>query len=336
MATQLYNEEIKTEFLDSIDLGDGSIKTYTNTLRAANFTERILDKDLYDFTLSEIEDVINSKNPFKIETVKNHVSVIRRYIQWAIDKELRGNNTNPLHTVTDNWLESLVDKDRRIAYTMNEMKGFISKMVNAQDRAIFQLILNGAWGKAASEITDFTIHDIDADNNKITLGKGTDHERKVKVDEGVIKDLLDAHEQHMYIFNNGKKSAKMYRQEAQLKYSDYVLKNIISKREEQSEQVAKNTVYIRIRKVKESLKLEPLTAQTVRYTGMLYYANKYLETHDELDDKIIDWIGKRFGIHSSVATHTQSAKRIVVANTVNLENLERYYGESEEELEQVK
>lgn len=326
--SELYNEDIKHKFLNTLH-EEGTKRTYTRTLKDAYFTEKILKKDLYNFSLSEVEDVIKTKQPFRIESVKNRSSVLRRYIQWAIDNGHRDNKINPLEGVTDEWYENLLDTKRRIAYTKEEIDNILSKTVNAQDKALIALVFEGAWGKSSSELLDLKEDDIDWDHNQVLLGKNTEKERVIDIPQEVTQILFDAKQQYEYLYNNGVKKSSRSATSGNLKHTDYILKHVLTAHTENKDRVAANTIATRLRGLKEVLRLEPFTAQNIRYSGMLYYGYKLKQERGQITGEELDMIGTKFGIHDMDIKGTQSSKRLIVSSIVNDENLEKYYGEDE-------
>lgn len=80
----LFNKSIKEEFL--MGYSSDTRKTYIRILDHTYEAEVAKNRDLYDFTKLEIEDVLFSLNPLTRSSSQSNGRIISAYINWTIEK----------------------------------------------------------------------------------------------------------------------------------------------------------------------------------------------------------------------------------------------------------
>src|SRR5699024_7115716 len=100
--------------------------------------ELLYQKDLYAFTLEQIEDVMRNINPTTMNSAANNKSRINNYVSWAITTGRRTNNINPIHGLGRDWERKFVDKGIKRILTENELNNIVNNLYNPQDQALVQ------------------------------------------------------------------------------------------------------------------------------------------------------------------------------------------------------
>src|SRR6185312_3191278 len=92
--TLLYNNEIKQKFLNEIENPDNRL-IVEYTLRNASKTEVDRDKDLFDMSIEEIEDIMYSLACSTATSAYNNATRLDEYIAWAAEHGYRASNITP-------------------------------------------------------------------------------------------------------------------------------------------------------------------------------------------------------------------------------------------------
>lgn len=322
----LYNEEIKNRYLDTLK-NDETKDAYRHGLALASVTESIEGKDLYNFNLSQIADVIKNKQPFRLGLVHTRASVIRQYIDWAIENGYRDNSLNPLDSVTNDWYNSLVDTKRKMMFTEEEITEIINQTANFQDRATIRLIFEGAWGSALSELSNLRMEDVNNDTNEITLENSKGEKRTIKVSDTAIELIHEANEQRFYKPDNGEgKTVRHGYIERELREFGYVFKNTSDPRTADAGKVSPHTFYNRIISIKNYLGEEELSPTSIRKSGIMKLAHDLYLKNGKLDRHEVDVIGEQFGMRKIKNNGSEYHNKTAMREMISAETLMRYYG----------
>jgi hypothetical protein len=92
----VFNHELKSKYLEGKK--ELTRKQYQLFYNKTEVYEQELGKDLMDFTLEEILNMINNIQPKNDSQEKVYRSFVSGYINWTIDQGLRSNNVNPLYS----------------------------------------------------------------------------------------------------------------------------------------------------------------------------------------------------------------------------------------------
>lgn len=227
MANMMYNEEIKERFLDTYENEDTK-STIRYTFYKTFIDENALDKDLYDFNLQEISNVIRNHSPRSNSVAKSIGAFISQYITWAIEEaNLRKSNIHPMKALERDFYDSLVDKKTKIHYSEKELIDIVEKLDNAQDQALLFLWFEaGISGKDFSEIRNLTYYDIDWNNNLLTIKDEVGETRTLEVSDRCMRYLERAYKQETYLLYQKDGIIK----EMPLMQGDYIFRNTDSRR----------------------------------------------------------------------------------------------------------
>jgi integrase len=316
--SQYYNNEIKEKYLDTYEnksTRDVMSSVFVKSLEI----EKQLEKDLYDFSIDEIKDVLYNLDASTGNSIRSSGSYIKYYIDWAIKNELRG-NLNPLRYNPPSWYNQFIDKSKKILFSEEEINDMISHLVNAQDSIILQLVFfEGLEGDSLSELLDLRREDIDFENNTLKLA-----DRTVKVSEKSISLINAALREDVYLLKNGE--AKGWKKEAPLLQNDYVIRSTQGKAIN-LEKADKHLVYRRIATISEYFDYKYLNIKNISKSGMLKMAKDLYLRDGELDKKQLDEIAEKFDTPKAKVGDVMLNNYYALKEFINMENIEKLYPE---------
>lgn len=321
--SSLYNEEVKEAFLKQYT-NEATRETYEYILKKVKPTEEIKEKDLYEFTGDELEDVFYDLEPFSIAASHTNFSVISRYIKWAIDKSLRSNNINPLREFEPSKLKEFVDDSKKVFVSEDELRELGKDLVNAQDEVIFRLAFEGVVGYQVSEILNLRKQDVNFETNELKLRDDKYGERTLHVSEECLRTIRQAINEEEYHLMNGLSTAKS--PVKKLISSDYVVRGVISGRVKYgNDRADRHTIYRRISKLKEIFEYPYLTIKNIERSGMLKMAKDLYVKNGKLENEELALIADRFNIAKVELHGKKDYNYSVLKRVVNLDNVTRLY-----------
>lgn len=268
----LYNAEQKKRYLK--DLTENTYITYLRVLKRASRLEERLEKDLYNFNLNEIEDLLSYLAPKTLQSAVASGSIIQNYIRWAISQDLRDDNLNPLDVMGGSEFYSrFVDKTNKLLVTDEELKDIIGDLENPQDSVIPMAIFEGIMGREYSELLNLTVNDVNQDESTVTLRNelknGEIETRIIKISDYLMSLLIRAANQKEYSQDNGNSNAKS--PIVELAESPYIIRSV-KRRATANEKADKHLVLRRLKNIGIWKGYKYLTAVNLRNSGMLYMA----------------------------------------------------------------
>ncbi|WDI05026.1 hypothetical protein PUW25_26010 (plasmid) [Paenibacillus urinalis] len=295
----LYNEDVKLKFLELMKkngCSENTLVTYKRVFLRASGLEKRFKTDLYDFTFEYIEKLLIKMNHTTLNSAISSISIIRSYIDWAIQNKYRKVPLSPLDVFTTKELAQRYKNKRvRVYFTHAEVQKFADSAVNAQDKALIWAMFHGICGNGMAELRNLTLYDIDQHNYKLTL-KDDDSERVIELisdeQKKLIDHLLKAHEQTHYLKGNGKSVAK--NPIGFLAKNNHVFRPMIrGDSSTASYHVLRNRL-VDISKINEEPQLtSPIS---LRYSGMLYMAYCEYQKHGALSLESIKRISDFYAI----------------------------------------
>jgi integrase len=320
---KLYNPEIKMDYLNTFDNEQSKI-TIAYILYKAKDIEEIYAKDLYEFDIEEIKNVLHNTNPLNRMIAKTNGLMISNYISWAIEKGLKKSNLNPLADKSVEWYEQFVDKSKKIFWSDEEIRNIIKKCVNAQDQVIIQLIFfEGVSGYALSELCNLHYYDVDWNNNIVRLKDDRYGERKIKMSDESIRIIKSAYQEEEYQKTNGHSDAK--NPIAKLIPSDYILKNIQSRRTKNHHGVDKHTIYRRLSTIGEYFNYPYFNAKNIQKSGMIYMAKELYLRDGKLEKEQLYEVAERFGVRKQKINGYEFYNTTLLKEFINAENIKDLY-----------
>ncbi|QNR65466.1 hypothetical protein IAQ67_16380 [Paenibacillus peoriae] len=319
---ELYNKDIKERFLS--ELRSTTKKNYELKLKRACKIEKRLGKDLYDFSLAEIEEVIYYLSPTKLNSAINYGSILRSYIDWACSHGLRKDKLNPLASIGGSkYFEKFVPQQTLIRD--DALRLALSQIASDRDIAIIQGVFEGIMGRKYSELLNLKMKDIDIEHKIAHLKNmgayGDIEERSIVISPFLVRALERANAETTYKSNLGAGSSK--RDEAKLKESDYIIKS------SKQDQVKSTLISQVVTKFAVKLNLPKLTPYDLRNSGMLYMAkNKYIEKKGKLDSSDINAICRHYNTTSKDGEIYFSTT--YTRDFLNVETIKRIYSDEVE------
>ena len=175
------NENFKEKFInDKSTITKGYTK---NAFNKCKDLEEYYNKDICNFTLDQIKQLLLTFNSTSVECLRVVTSVLRKYTQFMMENNLSIDNINHYDSVTTDILLQCVNKnvlnnkyiDREI------LLKYIDELPNASDGWVLLSIYEGVRGDMFSNVTFTNGDGIDHLNRKLTLFDGTKFEPSDKL-----------------------------------------------------------------------------------------------------------------------------------------------------------
>jgi integrase len=314
---ELYNEEVKEDFLSQKHFSEGTRVVYRRIFEKSRANEEVLNKDLYDFTRQEIEEVLHDLNPLTPPISQSNGRVISSYIIWWIDKN-KLNKINPLEAVGAEWFDRFVDKTKKLYFSYKEIKRIVDLCENAQDAVILLSYFEDIGGKDGSEIRNLKITDLDEDLNTVILREKGKTPRVHVISDELKKLIISASKQKTYIKKDGKMiEIDNIRPDIDLVENEYVVRNSLTRTDSLNSPVHSSVIYRRMKTLSESFGFPYLTGKNVLRSGIIYFAWKLLQQEGALGKEQYEKIAEKFRLKNWYT----------LKDFCNYETIEKLYGE---------
>ena len=154
---------------------ESSIKKYLYVILNENIAlaEKNKDKDLYDFSTSEIIDLINNTFITVKTGVKNqNFNIIKTYIDWAIERGLLVTGINPCDSITDNDFKISEKMAKNYYQTLDEFYDWLKELKCSNvDKALITLV---RYGVEIKETVKLQFKDINKEEKTIVIRNNND------------------------------------------------------------------------------------------------------------------------------------------------------------------
>jgi len=319
-----FNESHKEMYLK--DLSEKTYVSYARVLKRARYVEEQLGKDLYNFNVSEIEQLLTFMSPGSYSVSGGNINVIRTYIRWAIQQDLRVDNINPLDSViSDEFINKFIDTTNKKLFTEEEINTIVGGLQSFQDAAIIQCLFEGIMGHEYSEILNILKGDVDRDSTKLEVrnspASGPMERRVAEVSPKLMNLLYSAANETEYLKFNGMSNSKAQRIE--LIENEYVFRSV-KLRVVNYERASNHLVLRRIKSIREWYGYPHLTATGIKNSGMLKMARDLYVVNKTLTREDINKICKRFGANAIATTR-------LTKDFLNVDTIRSLYPEVDEE-----
>lgn len=289
---EMYNEDIKKQFLNRYE-GENTRNAYARIFYHSYLIEKSYDKDLYDFNIEEINDLIHSLNPLTKASVRTSASMIRTYIDWAIAR--RQNNLNPLDLVDSQWYDSFLNDDDMPYFTKDQIYQILNQCNNYQDAVIISLLFEGAGGKEVIELRNLKIGDVNQESNEVILYNEKKESRIIEVSEHCMRLILGAYNQTEYYKIRGEVDSDNSRfGGSDLIETGYIIKPVKT-RNTVFDAVSAHLIYQRLIGLSKYFDVPNLSkVKSIQLSGMIWMAKKLFERDGELGKEQYLEICKKF------------------------------------------
>lgn len=254
------------------------------------------DKPLHEFNREDILQVIGELNPLSIQSAITQLSVIKKYIDFAIANGFLTTGINFATLIKTQDIERVVNMQAMdLKYiTKEEVIDITDSLDNAVDAAFITLLFEGVKGEQLSEIVNLQKNDIDHENNMLELTDKDGNIRHKRVSTRTIGILQEASSQTEYLvrFDTSKRKLEFTKQ---LQNSNYVIRTTGTKYNAQTKY---RTLLAKLRSIRSEIGNPYLTATSIWESGMINYAKEIMEQNglDNLTTKhykeICRWAGK--------------------------------------------
>lgn len=319
MSEDLYNPVEKEEFLESIELDDVK-HLYNHLFARSKGAEMLYQKDLYAFTLEQLEDVMKNINPATMNSVANSKSRINHYITWAIRHGRRKNNINPLQGTDRDWGKKFIDSTVKRHLSDVELHDIVEGLHNAQDQALIQCIFEGIMGQGLSEILSMNYKNINWNNNIIKVYNSKDDDwREVTVSDKCMRYISNAYKQTTYLSEDTETEKEL------VEHHGNIFKNV-KWRSSRFPEVSRSNLVKRLYVIKEVYELEEFTALSINEAGRIklsvdLYKEKGKITKDELAI-----VGDHFNLSKIQVREYRYYDISKIKNYINSTNIRKLYG----------
>lgn len=285
---------IKEKYLET--LSESARNNCSYILAKAYRYEKMLDKDIYEFSWSELDSLIRMYSNQSLQTVYNNISYLRDYINYCIQEKLVQSNTNPLDSIggeedMKKYIDVRAAENKYI--TREQLDDIHEKLVNIRDCIILELLFNGF---TSEEVINLKLSDCNYETKTLTLTKCDGSTREINnISDYTIEMIKSTIEDDEYVFNNGIFEDNKFRPRGEsqaLVETGFVVKNTVSTK------FNKTSITNIVSRIKEWVDEPYMTPTTIRVSGMIDYA-KQIQTekgYKDLQKEDYEDINKRYGI----------------------------------------
>lgn len=294
---KLFNAEVKERYLKT--LNSSSQYMYRKVLEKIAVMERFYNKDVSNFIYEEYTKLLYSLNAKSLVSIGTQHSIIRNYIQFAVDNGAASPNRlvdNVAAMFTKDDLVQFIrhDAKQNQIISSEELDELIDLCYNPQDAALIQALREGIKGTSCTELINLKINDINPIGFIDLYDKDT--ERVITVSRKTIRLLIEAHKQDKYWRNNGesnnKKAPYFY-----LPKTEYIFKPT---GKNNYEQVNDQILRRRLKVVAEWYGNPFLNITNIWLSGIVEYAQKLMQKYnvDKLSTEHYKEICYKYGINT--------------------------------------
>lgn len=296
--------ETKIKYLTTVPASQ--VNGICRIFNAVRLFEADHNKELYDFSRSQIRMFLFSLRPSTLKSSEKNYYIIRNFIDWTLYDGVQ-TGINPIDSVGREWCSQFVRKT--LPYlTATELDNLILTRINNQDKAILALLREGVGGYGFDEITNLKLADIS--NNIAYLMDGSGDNRELAISDTCISYCIEASKETIYTVANGKSSKK--NQDAELVSNDFVIKSAITKTIHVLK-AHKHIVYRRIASIAKELDMPHLTIDIIRFSSMVDIVIK--------EGAITDSLWDRFRIKEKIVKDDLVIKINLALNDLDIKNI---------------
>jgi hypothetical protein len=281
------NEELKNRFLKEGNLLESTQKTFRYLFEKGGITEADYDKDIYEFTPYECDQLLYSFSARSEGMVFVILSCFKQYVDFCKLNNLTADDFNYFSTISGlevirNYVDHTVLQNKYITY--EQLIEIEELCINPQDSVIPELLWNGIKGERANEL-------LNLDRSQIKVNKIELDDREIPISDRTYNLIIDACEQDVYLKSNGDyegKSDKLYMP----KDCNYVVKASGSSG---TGELSYSGLQVRLIKIKEYFGNPYLTLTNIWVSGMIHLAKTIKAEKGDIQKEDWIFINKRFG-----------------------------------------
>ena len=203
--TRLNNPDFKQWFIDSAEeFFQPSYKKLVEDLmyKVSSFEiESKNSRDVYEFNFNEMQELFLSFQSKSTATLQVYSSILKKYVDFAIQNGKVDGNTNYFNNFTYNTLVGLLSKgknknrifEKEFIYNLAE-----NEMKNRVDAITVLLLFEGVRGVACEDIVNIKMEDINSDKCIIKI-----KDKDIFVPRRLMNMIDLAFTQETYVYGNG-------------------------------------------------------------------------------------------------------------------------------------
>lgn len=295
------DENIKLEYLKTKPTR--TAKSDSFVLRSADKYEELINKPIYNMTFSELKEmlVMQFRNTSE-KTISKNISVLKKYIDFCINKNLVIHKENRLATFAAQDAKEFVHKQALLNkyITREKLREYQNILFNEQDKLLLEIPFIGGRGRTIDEgtleeIINLRISGVNENNKTITLSQNNGKHRLIKVELSTIELIKDTYKQEIYIENNGQMTNNpRLSKPREIKINhveDYVFR---TPGKNKFEKFTPNLLNSRMRRLQKWLDNPYLTYTSLYMSGMIQLAMDIYKEKGELSKEDIIIICDRY------------------------------------------
>lgn len=291
-----YDFDFKIKFAD--EYRETTARVVRALFRKTAELEKLYDKDLYEFNIKELGDVLTYLKAGTIRSLQNSISTIEQYIDFAYKEgrlEFRVNLANAFDSKKkiEKYLNS--DAEENMIFDKDEIMAMADESDNAQDGVILALLFDGVSHKNEfNELINLTRDNVDLEEKKIKL-----EGRTIDISQETYLLIKEALTEDNYYSISGEKTRKY-----KITEGKNILRGLRNKLKVKGQIISQ-----RILRMAEHFEYEYLNATNVSYSGQLHYAKELLDSGLDIDSTV-DKVLYRFGVPSNTSSQWYLKTRI--------------------------
>lgn len=294
---------LKEEFLNDLNLKEGTMINYRRIFDLVKLVEEKYDKDVKDFNFEEIEEVLYSFKSSKRNTVETYGRIVSSYLNWCKENGYIENNVMKSLKPND-FQKYVIDKEKHI--DIKNLTYYEDGCENFQDAVILRLLFIGVGGKGLSEIRNLKKSDLNGNKLLLTNTLTSDKygqpikftTREIEIDERTRYLIDGAIGQNIYFKKNGTvEEGTNIRPYTDLIDNDYVVRASHTKNNNTFAPIDKFVIYRRMEILSEYYGVN-FTTKLVQRSGMIHIAKNILKETNDFDLNDLKLIANIFNFSS--------------------------------------
>lgn len=289
-----YNPEIKLHFINSVDVEEITKFSYVRVLKKVSKIEKEFDKDVFNFTNKEYDNLLFALNAFSSDTIYAYNFCIKRYFEFCQINNYTNKMPLYIYSLTKEDLEKYINKlisNKMYVRSREEFEILLEDVYNIMDVCMFLLFFYGLKGEEMLEVRHLKKEDIDFENSGINVFRNYKMHFIEMPDEvmKIIKKTISAKE-YISIRNDGNIwFRKLYD-------SEYLIRTIRN-----SKMTTKPMLTSRISNIKNKVwNNKYLTAGRIHRSGCALYAIDIMEKEDLSQIEAINKALIKYGLSKSL------------------------------------
>ena len=184
------NEQEIEDFLAEYGRSRVIIETTTRaTLNRAVEFEHKFNKPFYDFTTEEALEMYKSVHAISVVSLQNNNLVLKHAARWFAFKHKR-EVANTYEEMTKDILDTVVDTEKKASmiFSREDIDNMKDNLLNAIDKAIVEMLFQGAGGEWLREVAFLTRNQVDREHLMVYFKTG----KNIPVTDEICDLLIEA------------------------------------------------------------------------------------------------------------------------------------------------